>query len=93
MLAGTGMSFGSNIEAKGSEGVIGECGQWNDAGQPSLAQSQTREERPEEEAQLPLFVEMSSVEEELRGMNIVEMTPLEALNKLKELQDRLLKKG
>jgi hypothetical protein len=33
------------------------------------------------------------MEEDILGLNLPEMTPLEALNKLQELQERLLKKG
>ncbi len=66
-----------------------ESGQWNDVGQPRLAQSESEKDNPGEEVQLPLFSPAGSAEEEILSLNILEMTPLDALNKLKEIQDRL----
>ena len=69
-----------------------ESGQWDDEGQPRLAHSVAEDPKPEEK-QLSLFPADSSLEEEIRKLNIHEMTPLEALNKLQELQKRLQEKG
>ena len=69
-----------------------ESGQWDEAGTPRLAPS--RKSRPQAEEQQPsLFPAAHPVTEEILGLNLPEMTPLEALNKLQELQDRLRKKG
>ncbi len=75
-----------------------ETGQWDEAGQPRLAPSRAQARaRPDEEGdeaeQPSLFPEPHPVTEEILRLNVPEMTPLEALNKLQELQDRLLEKG
>lgn len=69
-----------------------ESGQWDDAGQPRLAPSQQAPGQHEEE-QPSLFPAAHPIAEDILGLNLHEMTPLEALNKLQELQERLLKKG
>ncbi len=69
-----------------------ESGQWDEEGEPRLAPSRRVRKQPEEE-QPSLFSAAHGVEEDIRGLNLPEMTPLEALNKLQELQERLLKKG
>ncbi len=69
-----------------------ESGQWDDAGQPRLAPSRKARGQPEEE-QPSLFPAAHPIEEDILQLNLPEMTPLEALNKLQELQERLLKKG
>jgi DNA mismatch repair protein MutS len=69
-----------------------ESGQWDDAGQPRLAPSQKARGQHEEE-QPSLFPAAHPIAEDILGLNLHDMTPLEALNKLQELQERLLKKG
>ncbi len=69
-----------------------ESGQWDDAGQPRLAPSQKARGQHEEE-QPSLFPAAHPIAEDILGLNLHEMTPLEALNKLQELQERLRKKG
>ena len=69
-----------------------ESGQWDDAGQPRLAPAQKARGRHEEE-QPSLFPAAHPIAEDILGLNLHDMTPLEALNKLQELQERLLKKG
>jgi DNA mismatch repair protein MutS len=69
-----------------------ESGQWDDAGQPRLAPSRKARGQHEEE-QPSLFPAAHPITEDILGLNLHDMTPLEALNKLQELQDRLLKKG
>ena len=69
-----------------------ESGQWDDAGQPRLAPSQKARGQHEEE-QPSLFPAAHPIAEDILGLNLHYMTPLEALNKLQELQERLLKKG
>ena len=69
-----------------------ESGQWDDAGQPRLAPSQKAPGQHEEE-QPSLFPAAHPIAEDILGLNLHDMTPLEALNKLQELQNRLLKKG
>lgn len=70
-----------------------ESGQWNDVGQPRLAQHRDEGQSKADEIQPPLFSQSNQVEKEIQGLNIQQMTPLEALNKLKELQDLLGEKG
>jgi DNA mismatch repair protein MutS len=69
-----------------------ESGQWDEAGQPRLAPS-GKARGPSEVEQPSLFPAGHPVEEDILRLNLPEMTPLEALNKLQELQERLLKKG
>jgi len=69
-----------------------ESGQWDDAGQPRLAPSRRARGQHEEE-QPSLFPAAHPIAEDILRLNLHDMTPLEALNKLQELQDRLLKKG
>ncbi len=69
-----------------------ESGQRDDAGQPRLAPSQKARGQHEEE-QPSLFPAAHPIAEDILGLNLHDMTPLEALNKLQELQERLLKKG
>ncbi len=69
-----------------------ETGQWDESGRPRLAVP-GRKTPPPEASQLPLFPASHPVAEEILALNIAEMTPLEALNKLQALQDRLLEKG
>ena len=69
-----------------------ESGQWDEEGQPRLAPTRKAGGHPEEE-QPSLFPAADPIAEELMRLNLSEMTPLEALNKLQELQERLLKKG
>ncbi len=70
-----------------------ESGQWDEAGQPRLAPSRRARGRPEEEQQPSLFPASHPVAEDILRLNLAEMTPLQALNKLQELQERLIKKG
>jgi DNA mismatch repair protein MutS len=69
-----------------------ESGQWDEAGKPRLAPSGKARGKPDEE-QPSLFPAAHPIAEDILGLNLHEMTPLEALNKLQDLQDRLLKKG
>jgi DNA mismatch repair protein MutS len=69
-----------------------ESGQWDEAGKPRLAPAGGDLGQPEE-TQPSLFPPTHPVAEEIRRLNIHEMTPLEALNKLQDLQEQLLKKG
>jgi DNA mismatch repair protein MutS len=68
-----------------------ESGQWNDMGQPRLALSGEGTPRPKEVVQPDLFPATDQVREEVLRMNLSEMTPLEALNKLQEIQNRFKK--
>ncbi len=68
-----------------------ETGQWNDMGQPRLALSGEGKARAEEAVQPELFPAPDPIQEEILRMNLLDMTPLEALNKLQEFQDRLEK--
>ncbi len=68
-----------------------EGGQWNDMGQPRLASTGEGKAEAGEPVQPALFPEIGPVREEIMKLNLLEMTPLEALNKLQELQDRLQK--
>jgi DNA mismatch repair protein MutS len=69
-----------------------ESGQWDETGHPRLAPS--RKARPHgEEQQLSLFPAAHPIAEDIQRLNLSEMTPLEALNKLQELQERLRTKG
>jgi DNA mismatch repair protein MutS len=70
-----------------------ESGQWDDAGQPRLAPSRKGRGQQHEEEQPSLFPAAHPIAEDILGLSLHEMTPLEALNKLQELQERLLKKG
>ena len=69
-----------------------ESGQWDDAGQPRLAPSQ-KARGQHEEVQPSLFPAAHPIAEDILRLNLHDMTPLEALNRLQELQDRLRKKG
>jgi len=69
-----------------------ESGQWDDTGKPRLAPSQRARGQHEEE-QPSLFPAPHPITQDILGLSLHEMTPLEALNKLQELQERLLKKG
>ena len=66
-----------------------ESGQRDDAGQPRLAPARKARRQPEEE-QPSLFPASHPITEDILRLNLPEMTPLEALNRLQELQDRLL---
>ena len=68
-----------------------ESGQLNDLGEPSLASPARTSSRAVPESQPSLFhLESGGVDQEILGLDISGMTPIEALNKLKEFQDRLL---
>jgi DNA mismatch repair protein MutS len=69
-----------------------ESGQWDETGHPRLAPSRKAGLHAEEQ-QLTLFPAAHPVAEDIQRLNLSEMTPLEALNKLQELQERLRKKG
>jgi len=69
-----------------------ESGQWDDTGKPRLAPSRRARGQHEEE-QPSLFPAPHPITQDILGLSLHEMTPLEALNKLQELQERLLKKG
>ncbi len=68
-----------------------EAGQWDDDGKPRLAQgAETVKGPPQpEDLQPSLFTSTLSCEEEIEKLDIAQMTPLEALNKLQVLQDLL----
>ena len=68
-----------------------EAGHSDEEGLPRLAPRQGPQAGETE--QLPLFPAPHPVAEEVRRLDLSRMTPLEALNKLQELQDRLLSKG
>jgi DNA mismatch repair protein MutS len=70
-----------------------ETGQLNESGQPRLAAPlEGKRASQSVEVQPPLFPVASGVEEEIRDLNLPEMTPLQALNKLQDLQNRLGRK-
>ncbi len=65
-----------------------EKGEFDEIGMPRIARGKAAS--PKGNPQLSLFVESDdSVLEELRGLDISSMTPLEALNKLSELKNKL----
>jgi DNA mismatch repair protein MutS len=69
-----------------------ESGQWDETGHPRLAPSRKARLHGEEQ-QLSLFPAGHPIAEDIQRLNLSEMTPLEALNKLQELQERLRTKG
>jgi DNA mismatch repair protein MutS len=69
-----------------------ESGQWDETGNPRLAPTGKARLHTEEE-QPSLFPATHPVAEDIQRLNLSEMTPLEALNKLQELQERLRTKG
>jgi len=69
-----------------------ESGQWDETGHPRLAPPRKARLHAEEQ-QLSLFPAAHPVAEDIQSLNLAEMTPLEALNKLQELQERLRTKG
>jgi len=66
-----------------------ESGQCNELGQPRLAVAGERKGAGRDTVQPELFPVADPVREEILKLNVVEMTPLEALNRLQEIQDRL----
>jgi len=70
-----------------------ESGQWNEVGQPRLASVGEEMSSARVQTQPLLFPLPSAVEDDIRGLDLMDTTPLQALNKLKELQDRLRGRG
>ena len=66
-----------------------ETGQWDDAGKPRLAVPHDRSGSGEDRSSPELFPEMHSLHDEILALNLMEMTPLEAMNRLQEIQERL----
>jgi DNA mismatch repair protein MutS len=69
-----------------------ETGQRDETGHSRLAPS-TGARGPSEEQQPSLFPAAHPIADDILELNLPEMTPLEALNKLQELQERLRRKG
>jgi len=65
-----------------------ETGQWNEMGQPRLASPADGRSRDAEAVQPELFPAADPLAEEILRLNLLEMTPLQALNKLEQLQER-----